>query len=306
MPQLAGLNPRLVYVSANGYGPAGPGALRPSTHPIPGAALGGVLHQVGGAPDTGPIDDATLRETARRLMRANDVNPDPNTSLVICSAALLALTAQRRTGQGQQVFVDMFGTSAYANFDDALRHPGKAPRIARPRRLRPRTPVAAVSVPRGLGVPGDPRRGRMAAYAHAARGCLPRDAADDCADRTRRRCRQHGGAADDVLRRQRIRLGGSPRTPWRGVRAGEAPALPDQFFIDDPQARAEGLVMPALHPQWGAYLRHGAQVILHGASGTHDTLQGATLCGEHTNALLAELGIDADERHALRAARMVA
>ena len=77
-------------------------------------------------------------------------------------------------------------------------------------------------------------------------------------------------------------------------------------FIDDPQARAEGLVMPALHPQWGAYLRHGAQVILHGASGTHDTLQGATLCGEHTNALLAELGIDADERHALRAARMVA
>ena len=126
--QLAALNPGLVYVSANGYGPAGPGALRPSTHPIPGAAMGGVLHQIGGAPSTEPMDLAQLRETARRLMRANDVNPDPNTSLVICSAVLLGLQARRRQHVGQAIFVDMFGANAYANFDDCLRYPDKPPR----------------------------------------------------------------------------------------------------------------------------------------------------------------------------------
>ena len=69
---LAGLNAGLVYVSANGYGPKGPGALRPSTHPIPGAAMGGAGYQAGGPPEV-LLDPAGLREAARRLMRANEV-----------------------------------------------------------------------------------------------------------------------------------------------------------------------------------------------------------------------------------------
>ena len=36
-------NERLVHLSATGYGTQGPGKIRPSTHPVPGAALGGVL-----------------------------------------------------------------------------------------------------------------------------------------------------------------------------------------------------------------------------------------------------------------------
>jgi crotonobetainyl-CoA:carnitine CoA-transferase CaiB-like acyl-CoA transferase len=304
--QLAGLNPRLVYVSANGYGPAGPGALRPSTHPIPGAALGGVLHQVGGAPDTGPIDDATLRETARRLMRANDVNPDPNTSLVICSAALLALTAQRRTGQGQQVFVDMFGTNAYANFDDALRHPGKVPRASPDRDGYGLGPLWRLYPCRAgwvfLAIRDEDEWQRMRTLLGAAfPATLPTTVqtarADVAASTAALQTMFSGGNASDW----------EDRLAPHGVGCVQADAaLPDQFFIDDPQARAEGLVMPALHPQWGAYLRHGAQVILHGTTGTPGTLQGTTLCGEHTDALLAELGIDADERHVLRAARVVA
>ncbi len=125
--ELSAINPGLVYLSANGYGPDGPGALRPSTHPIPGAAMGGAAYQAGGLPtDLLPLPE--LREQARRIMRANEVNPDPNTAMVIASSALLGLMAREKTGKGQQIFGDMFIANAYANFDDMINFEGKLPR----------------------------------------------------------------------------------------------------------------------------------------------------------------------------------
>ena len=125
--QLHALCPKLIYVSANGYGPAGPGAKRPSTHPIPGAAMGGAGYQAGGLPRQ-LLDIPQLREAARRLMSANEVNPDPNTASVVCASALIGLTAREQTGKGQKIFVDMFGANAYANFDAMVDYPGKPQR----------------------------------------------------------------------------------------------------------------------------------------------------------------------------------
>ena len=122
------LNPALVYIQSNGYGPHGPSAHRPSTHPIPGAAMGGVFYQMGETlPDDLLGEDDLLLWTSR-LMRANELNPDPNTSAVIATSALLALSARLRTGRGQQVMVDMFGANAYANADDFVRYPDKEAR----------------------------------------------------------------------------------------------------------------------------------------------------------------------------------
>ncbi|MBT5111194.1 MAG: CoA transferase [Rhodospirillaceae bacterium] len=118
-------NPDIVYLSANGYGPKGPGAKRPSSHPIPGAAMGGALYQSGRSISEPLLDLDELRETTRRLMLANEVNPDPNTSMVVCTAALLGLYGKRVRGQGQKIFVDMFLANAYANFDDFVAYPGK-------------------------------------------------------------------------------------------------------------------------------------------------------------------------------------
>ncbi|MCB1645661.1 MAG: CoA transferase, partial [Pseudomonadales bacterium] len=123
-PTLAAINPQLIYLSANGYGRKGPGALRPSTHPIPGAAMGGAARQAGGLP-ADLLTVPELREAARRIMRANEVNPDPNTAMVIATSALLGLVARDRTGQGQEIFGDMFIANAYANFDDMVSYPDK-------------------------------------------------------------------------------------------------------------------------------------------------------------------------------------
>lgn len=110
-------NPTLIHMSVTGYGTQGPGARRPSTHPVPGAALGGVLHQFGELPHR-LLQYQELVEVGRRLFRANEVNPDPNTSFVVASAATMGVLAARRLGIGQEIFLDMFGANAYANFDD--------------------------------------------------------------------------------------------------------------------------------------------------------------------------------------------
>ena len=122
------LNPSIIYLQSNGYGPDGPGALRPSTHPIPGAAMGGVAYQMGEKLPSEVQDMENLRLWTKRLMRANEVNPDPNTAMVVCTSVMLGLMARKTTGEGQQIFMDMFGANAYANHDDFLNYPGKKPR----------------------------------------------------------------------------------------------------------------------------------------------------------------------------------
>lgn len=141
---LSAINPELIYVSANGYGPFGPGALRPSTHPIPGAAMGGAGYQAGGVPTDGLLDNEGLRAASKRLMRANEVNPDPNTAVVVFSSALMGLMARETTGHGQQIFVDMFAANAYANFDDFVAFDGKIQRPALDAALRGPTPLSRI------------------------------------------------------------------------------------------------------------------------------------------------------------------
>ena len=127
--QAKAISPGIVWVSVNGYGPDGPGAHRPSAHPIPGAVCGGALMQSGtGWPpaELEEIDD--VREASRWFSRANEANPDPNTSMVVASSAMLGLVARQRTGTGQPIFISMLGANGYANADDFLAYEGKPPR----------------------------------------------------------------------------------------------------------------------------------------------------------------------------------
>ena len=69
--------------------------------PIPGAICGGVVTQMGkgGIPDADQemtLDE--VKEVSRKFGRANEGNPDPNSSMAVSTAALLGLAARRRTG----------------------------------------------------------------------------------------------------------------------------------------------------------------------------------------------------------------
>ena len=278
---LAALNPNLVYVSANGYGPAGPGAKRPSTHPIPGAALGGVVWQLGNLPPANEAQSlAQLRETARKLLRANEVNPDPNTSMVVATSALLGLAARRSLGRGQKIFVDMFGANAYANWDDFIAYEGKPER----------PPVDA----EGYGIGPLQRLYRCRdgwvflmivnereweAFARETNLGVGRD--DDALGEALERLFAAGDAADFER-----------RLAPKGVGCVRADgAQPPDFFLNDPHCEAEELRVPAVHPDWGDYYRNGPMARFSAG----DAYRGASAMGDSTTALLEELGYGAAE-----------
>ncbi len=220
--------PDIIHVAVSGYGPDGPGARRPSTHPIPGAAMGGVFYQLGGEPPAEQLQDEELRDWARKLFRANEVNPDPNTSMVTATAVLLALMARERHGVGQAVSVDMFCANAYANFDDFLRYPGKPERPS-------------------------PRRDQTGFDGYELK---------QAGDRWVFQMGAHQAAAQRTIAE----------------------------FLTSPEAREAGLVTEAAHAEWGRYLRHGPLIVAPGQA-----LRGACSVGEHTGAILQELGYSAAE-----------
>ena len=246
--QLSQINPQLVYISANGYGPNGPGAKRPSTHPIPGAAMGGVVWQIGGLPDPNEeADIESIRETSRKLLRANEVNPDPNTSMVVATTACLGLHARRALGKGQKIFIDMFGANAYANWDDFLSYEGK----------KDRTPVDEDGY--GLGPLYRLYECRSGWVFLAAVSSKEKQALKQALDvnlEAANLSEQLGQLLkqDDAINWER-KL--SPLGVGCVVADEEAPP---NWFLHDEHVKEEGLLVPAVHPEWGDYLRLGPMV----------------------------------------------
>ncbi len=219
--------------------------------------------------------------------------------------AARALAAQRRSGVGQQVFVDMFGSNAYANFDDCLRYPGKAPRLSPDRdRLRSRSAVAAVPVRPRLGVPGIPTP-RSGVQARARSATWP---PADC--RRTPTLPGRGGAqvaysaAVDVRRADAAAEWEARLAPQRrGLRAGRRRAAGAVLRRRSARARRRAGHCRRRHPSLGRLPAPRRTDRFHG---TPCELRGATLRGDCTDALLAELGIDDDERRRLREMRVVA
>ncbi len=295
------VNPGIVYVNVNGYGPLGPSAHRPATHPIPGAALGGATWQAGIMPAGTSIPE--LREGARRLFRANEVNPDPNTSAVVAATVTLGLYARQRHGVGQEIFVDMMGANAYANWDDFLAYPGKEPRAPLDENLYGNGPLNRLY--------------------QAADGwvvlCLPLDveweqfvrlAAPELGGDSRFASRQartaNAGALTEVLAAlfaqrsaddwERL-LGGA----GLGCVRADGPG-PGDYWHQAEQVAVNRFKETVVHAAHGEMERHGPMARMHG---TPNTIASAPMAGQHSEAILRELGYDATEVARLRAEGVV-
>ena len=283
------LQPNIVHVSMNGYGPLGPGANRPSTHPVPGAAVGGATLQAGGAHTWTSDSIEELRAIAWRLFRANEANPDPNTSVVVASAALLALLAQRRYGIGQQVFVDMLGANAYANADDFIQYEGK------PDRPSPDADLFGLCATYRLyqaqegwvflAVPTEAEFERFCELAGAP--SLARDPRfSSSAGR-----RKHDSELSEALANVFLER---PADSWElllapnGIGCVRADACtPADFWLNDAHARENGFVTEVEHARYGKHLRWGPMSSLQGTPAVPGP---GALGGDHTAAILHEIG----------------
>ncbi len=293
------LQPGIVHLSVNGYGPLGPAARRPAAHPIPGAVDGGALMQAGRdwPPDTDSLDG--LREAARQFYRANEANPDPNTSMAVASSVLLGLQARRRTGRGQQAFLSMLGANAYANFDDFVSYAGKPDRPTLDAELYGTD--ACYRLYRAsdgwvfLAVRDD------AAWAELCAATERSDLGGDERFASAAGRREHdaalSGALAELFATRKVLEWEQLLVP-RGVGCVEASAdTPGEFYRSDEQMRASGLVVEAEHPVFGRAQRWGPTVRF---SAAPDRFGGGTYAGQDTDSILAEIGCSEAEIAELR------
>ncbi|HEU4430466.1 MAG TPA: CoA transferase, partial [Myxococcota bacterium] len=288
------LNPRLVWTSVSGYGPNGPDAARPATHPVVGAAMSGATLQAAAALELPCETLPELREAARQLMRANEANPDPNTSCVAASAILLALVARERgLAAGQRVDVSMLVANAWASADDFLSYAGKPERPAVDAQLRGFGAGYRLYETRDgwlmLALTHEPEWQRLAA-------ALGDPALASPATRSAAALEKHllARSADEweaLLLAQRI-----------GCVRADGPT-PGRFWAESAQVRENGFVAETRHAAHGDVLRWGALVHVNGFPRARPP---APLCGQHSEELLAELGCGGAEIARLRATGVVA
>ncbi|MDB4817997.1 CoA transferase [Acidimicrobiales bacterium] len=294
--QLRAINPDLIWAVVNGYGPHGPGAKRPATHPVMGASTGGVALQAGEALTRDCPTLADVRENSRQIMAANEANPDPNTSVVAASAVMLALFArERRGGGGQMVRINMQVANAWANHDDFLAYEGK---------------------PERQSVDSD-HHGLHARYRlyPTADGWVFLAATTDaefarfCASAGCERLATHSMDDDPLAAELTAVFAGQSAEAWEaqlvaaGVGCVRADSIEvDRFIGEDPHMVGNGWAPLVDHTRFGRLRRWGPVVTV---GGLNPDYRAAPLAGEHTDAILASLGHDAASIASLRETKVV-
>jgi crotonobetainyl-CoA:carnitine CoA-transferase CaiB-like acyl-CoA transferase len=116
--ELQKLNPRLVYVTASGYGDGGPDSVRPAFAPSIGAASGIGRANLGNsvAERTG-LTPTEIRDCSVRLFAGTAIvqaQADGFAALSLATSMLLGLLARERSGEGPKVSSSMLATATHA------------------------------------------------------------------------------------------------------------------------------------------------------------------------------------------------
>ncbi len=284
------VNPRIVYLYAASYGSTGPYARQPAIDHIIAAFAGTTAHQTGAG-------DLPLKEQGA----------DPVASLGVGAALMLGLTARDRTGEGQYVESAMIQSNLFLNVEDALAYDGKPPRrgsdglqlgTAATYRL-----YATAAPPAGSAcAPWEDPASRWVFLAVTTDDAFARFCAaagrDDLARDDRFATEAARGVHDLELAAEleELFLTRSARE-WESLAVAArvgcvvADAASFHAFLHrDEQAAALGMTARTSHPAFGgAYWRPAPAVAL---SSTPGTVGPYCEIGEHTRAILRELGYD--------------
>ena len=295
------INPRLIHVYVGAYGATGPHNRRPGAHPIPGALLGGALRQAGRAnppPPDQPMNLEEVKDVSRLLMRANEGNPDPNTSQAVASSIMMALLARSQSGKGQAIEVTMLQGNAWANGDEAFDYKGRPPYVL------PDAECFGLNALYRL-YPG--REGwvflacvsdrEWQAFCTAVnRPDLVKDARFANADARKQHDRELAAELGRIFAARTAVEWEQLLTP-AGVACVEADWSPGRFFEEHPQAVANRLTVEVDSPRFGKYLRHGPLINF---SGAPVRMKHGSFNGEYTVRVMQELGYSDDQIADLR------
>jgi len=296
------INPRLIHVYVGAYGATGPHHRRPGAHPIPGALLGGALRQAGRAnppPPDQPMSLEEIKEVSRLLMRANEGNPDPNTSQAVATSIMLALLARARSGRGQAIEVTMLQGNAWANADEAYDYAGRPPYVLPDAecyglnalyRLYPAAEgwvfLACVFDREWKALCTAVNRPDLAADARFA-GAEERKAHD-----------AELAAEIGKIFAARSAEHWEQLLSAAGVACVQADWSLGRFLEEHPQAAANRMAVETESPRFGKYRRHGALIDFSDAPAR---LEHGSFNGEHTVRVMRELGYSDEQIAELRA-----
>lgn len=292
----AEIAPELVYVHAAGYGTDGPYADR-AIFAQPAQCVAGSTARFGGKWADPELAKTFSIVEAQALLSARLRGPmdgDANAALTVCASILLGLYSRRKTGKGQFLSTTMIGGNALAYSDDFVDYAGKPP-LPRPddesHGLHPlyrlyRTADGWIF----LAARSNSEWSRLT-------NALGRpDLAEVSEFRTDESRTVHAQELETVL--QSV-FASDTATAWEKLLAPQrigcvaAPAgRQAEVTCTDQRLRELGYVVEVDHPHFGRILRHGLPVSL---SETPGRVAPSCVFGEHTDAVLRDLGVDEHE-----------
>ena len=284
---LKAINPRLVYASISGFGQDGPYRDRPGFDQI-AQGMGGLM-SITGLPGQGPV-------------RVGIPVADLTAGIFCAMGILIALLEREESGQGQWVQSSLLAAQiAMLDFQAARwlvakEVPGQAGNNH------------PTSIPTGVFKTKDGHINIAAAgndiYRRLCKALSAPQLADNpdyANDKARSTNRDRLNAAIEEITKTKTSAEWIARINEAGVPCGPIYKMDEVF--GDPQVRHIGIAQPVEHPSLGRIELVGQAVTL---SRTPSKLKTATPeRGEHTDAVLRELGYDAEAIAALRAKKVI-
>ena len=275
--RLSQMNPRLVYCSVTAFGSSGPYVDRPGFDPLLQAMSGMMALQGFG----GPPQYLRIAVT------------DYYTASLAAQAMITALFVRERTGRGQRVETSLLHGSLSFQSGNTVDYAGK------PTGFRPSPTYRLYDA--GDGEWFFLACGNQAFWGKLCKALGLEALADDPRFASWM-LRNENAAALMPLLEERFRT--EPRRHWLALLAeNDIPAAPVQtlteFMANDPAVRHHELVREYEHPELGT-LRMLGQPLVFSETPTRDPGRPPTL-GEHTEAVLEDLGYDAATIDELRA-----
>jgi crotonobetainyl-CoA:carnitine CoA-transferase CaiB-like acyl-CoA transferase len=282
---LLAVNPDLVYLNAPGYGTDGPHGGRPAFAPTIGAGSGLAYRNVGGVANVPQGPELELDRIKRGTMRIGTAamalgHADGFASIAVGTALLLGLLAKRRGAPGQEMSTSMLSTMAHALVEDMVEYEGRAPLVTADRELYGLGPrYRLYETASGWVFLAAPDPDEWPALAGAMG--LPPEVPDD--------------AALTALLAERFRE--KSAADWEAaltsvdVACAEVVKGPveEVVWYSGGMGAELGIVTDQTHPVIGDYPRLKPMVNFSRSTGVAGA---APLLGQHTDAVLRELGFD--------------